>query len=226
MSEFLQNLRAKQNKRFDGNRRQYPNPQYQDRRNGKDNRKQQQAVATAVETLSATLVENLPIIKTILEGMSENQKMLAEAEYRRARAEEHKAALMENIFEYAKQWLCSNPDFSGIEAIKTKIEVPGDMNTPMEVENLGTESENFIAQPQELQENVDLQSQSHETPENIDSQTPSREEVLTKIYNLRDNGLTYDQIAKQLETEEIPTFSRKGRWRGQTVHRLYQKMTS
>ena len=95
MSEFLQNLRAKQNKRYDGNRRQYANPQYQDRRNGKDARKQQQAMAAAVETLSSSLSENLPVIKTILEGISANQQRMAQAEERRAHAEERKAEVLE-----------------------------------------------------------------------------------------------------------------------------------
>lgn len=205
MSEFLQNLRAKQNKRFDGNRRQYPNAQYQDRRNGKDNRKQQQAVATAVETLSGTLVENLPVIRTILEAIAENQKIMAEAEDRRARAEERKAEIMENIFDYAKQWIVGNLDLSGIEAIKVKTETAKDMDLPKK-------EELCVSPPVE--------------PETSDFESPSREEVLNKIYSLRENGLTYDQIAKQLETETIPTFSRKGKWRGQTVHRLYQKMTA
>lgn len=206
MSEFLQNLRAKQNKRFDGNRRQHPNPQYQDRRNGKDNRKQQQVVATAVETLSSTLTENLPVIKTILEGISENQKMLAQAEDRRARAEERKADILENIFEYAKQWLGGNPDLSGIEAIRINAR----------------NSKDLEISPKAADSKLEILA-GHQPPE---VQSPPREEVLAKIRNLRENGATYDQIAKQLETEAIPTFSRKGNWRGQTVHRLYQKMTA
>lgn len=205
MSEFLQNLRAKQNKRFDGNRRQYPNPQYQDRRNGKDNRKQQQVVATAVETLSTTLTENLPVIKTILEGISENQKMLAQAEDRRARAEERKADILENIFEYAKQWLGGKPDLSGLEAIRINAQESKDLDISPKTADSPESSE------------------GNQPP---DVQSPPREEVLAKIRNLRDNGSTYDQIAKQLEMEAIPTFSRKGNWRGQTVHRLYQKMTA
>jgi hypothetical protein len=207
MSEFLQNLRAKQNKRYDGNRRQYPNPQYQDRRNNeKDNRKQQQVVATAVETLSASLVETLPVIKTILEGISENQKKLAEAEDRRARAEERKAVVLESIFEYAKQYIGSGINFSGIDTTKIATEKPKDTDMF---------AKETVAEPEPAVE--------FETTE---PSAPGREEVLAMIGDMREKGSTYDQIAKHLETEEIPTFSRKGQWRGQTVHRLYQKMTS
>jgi hypothetical protein len=206
MSEFLQNLRAKQNKRYDGNRRQYPNPQYQDRRNEKDNRKQQQVVATAVETLAASLVENLPVIKTILEGISENQKKLAEAEDRRARAEERKAAVLESIFDYAKQYIGAGMSFSGIDPIKMATEKPNETDMF---------SKETVAEPEPTVEF-----------ETAQPSIPGREEVLAMIGDMRENGSTYDQIAKHLETEGIPTFSRKGQWRGQTVHRLYQKMTS
>jgi hypothetical protein len=206
MSEFLQNLRAKQNKRYDGNRRQYPNPQYQDRRNEKDNRKQQQVVASAVETLSASLAENLPMIKTILEGVFENQKKLAEAEDRRARAEERKAILMENIFEYAKQYFGGGLTLSGLEAMKIKTEAQGDLDIS---------SNEAVVEPD-----------SPIVTEYDEPSVPGREEVLAMIGDLREKGSTYDQIAKHLELEGIPTFSRKGQWRGQTVHRLYQKMTS
>ena len=93
MNDFLHNLRAKQNKqRYDGNRRNYPNQQYQDKRNGKDNRKQQFAMASAIETLSGTLTENLPVFKTILENIAANQEKLAQVQERRAKAEERKAA--------------------------------------------------------------------------------------------------------------------------------------
>ena len=206
MSEFLQNLRAKQqSKRYDGNRRQYPNPQYQDRRNEKDGRKNQ-VVATAVETLSAALVENLPLIKTIMEEISENRKKLADAQDRRARAEERKAAVLESIFDYAKQYIGAGKNISGINTIIAATENPKDMEMS---------SKETVVEPEPPAE--------FETSE---PSLPGREEVLAMIGDMREKGSTYDQIATHLEMEGIPTFSRKGQWRGQTVHRLYQKMTS
>jgi hypothetical protein len=207
MSEFLQNLRAKQqqNKRYDGNRRQYPNSQYQDRRNEKDGRKNQ-VVATAVETLSAALVENLPLIKTIMEEISENRKKLVDAQDRRARAEERKAAVLESIFDYAKQYIGAGMNVPVISTIIAATENPKDMEMS---------SKETVVEPEPPVE--------FETSE---PSLPGREEVLAMIGDMREKGSTYDQIATHLETEGIPTFSRKGQWRGQTVHRLYQKMTS
>lgn len=39
---------------------------------------------------------------------------------------------------------------------------------------------------------------------------------------MRDEGATYGQIADRLEGEEIPTFSGKGKWHAQTIHRICQ----
>jgi hypothetical protein len=205
MSEFLQNLRAKQNKRYDGNRRQYPNPQYQDRRNEKDNRKYQGGT-TAAETLSAAIVENFPVIKTILEGISENQKRLADAEDRRARAEERKATVLESILDYAKQYFGAGMNLSDINTITKTPEKPQEKDL--------------------ISKETIMESKPPAESESIDVLTPGREEVLAMIGDMREKGSTYDQIAKHLETSGIATFSRKGKWRGQTVHRLYQKMTS
>lgn len=220
MSEFLQNLRAKQNKRYDGNRRQYANPQYQDRRNGKDARKQQQAMAAAVETLSSSLSENLPVIKTILEGISANQQRMAQAEERRAHAEERKAEVLENLLEYAKQLIGSGMDFSALAAIKKNA--PADTVDISDDEQAAADLEAANIVTEEAAEvDGDYDDEYFD-----DADTITRDDILNMICGLREEGHTYDQIAKQLEDENIPTFSGKGKWRGQTIHRLYQKMNS
>lgn len=217
MNDFLHNLRTK-NKRFDGNRRQYPNSQYQDRRNGKDNRsKPNQAVNAALEQLSLTLTENLPLIKSLLEGISENQKSLAKAEERRAGAEERKAAVMETVVEIVKQWGDGNlnlPDlnkinFSEVSELETNTEKNDDD------EPLTTDDSTICSEPSE---EPTLAAELH-SPEEL-----SREQVLDIISKMRREGSTYELIARHLDSREIPTFSRKGKWRGQTIHRLYQKM--
>jgi hypothetical protein len=229
MNDFLHNLRTK-NKRYDGNRRQYPNPQYQDRRNGKDNRKPNQAVNAALEQLSLTISENLPLIKTLLEGISENQKCLAKAEERRAKAEERKAAVMETMIEIAKQWGDGNlnlPDmskmsFTEISESESEHETKEDDSEIL----TSTDSSTVIDCPA-----ADSEFSADSTPEPSDTtddtaipQELTREEVLDIIDKMRKEGSTYDFIAKHLDSQEIPTFSGKGKWRGQTVHRLYQKM--
>jgi hypothetical protein len=44
------------------------------------------------------------------------------------------------------------------------------------------------------------------------------------ICQLRSEGFSYAKIADILEAKGIPTVSGKGRWRGQSVQRLYLKV--
>jgi hypothetical protein len=113
---------------------------------------------------------------------------------------------LESIFDYAKQYISAGVNLSGINTTKVTTENPVD-------------KEMF------LKETV-VEPEPPVEFENTEASIPGREEVLAMISDMREKGSTYDQIAKHLETEKIPTFSRKGQWRGQTVHRLYQKMTS
>ena len=52
--------------------------------------------------------------------------------------------------------------------------------------------------------------------------TKERRRVLKTIMSMRRNGATYETIALHLDKEKIPTFSRRGKWHAQTVHRLLQ----
>lgn len=49
---------------------------------------------------------------------------------------------------------------------------------------------------------------------------PDRDSVLSIVFSMRDEGATYGQIAAHLDSLHIPTFSGKGRWHAQTVHRV------
>lgn len=44
--------------------------------------------------------------------------------------------------------------------------------------------------------------------------------VINSMKKMRKKGATYDEIAKFLNDNNTPTFSGKGRWYKQTVHRL------
>jgi hypothetical protein len=52
----------------------------------------------------------------------------------------------------------------------------------------------------------------------IDPET--RDVIMNIIRDMRNEGATYGQIARRLEAEQMPTFSGKGRWHAQTVHRI------
>jgi antitoxin component of RelBE/YafQ-DinJ toxin-antitoxin module len=50
----------------------------------------------------------------------------------------------------------------------------------------------------------------------------NRKKVMQIIAKLRGEGETFDNIALDLENEKLPTFSKRGQWHAQTIHRLYQ----
>jgi hypothetical protein len=47
-----------------------------------------------------------------------------------------------------------------------------------------------------------------------------RKNAMKIIAAQRKKGLSFEKIARYLENQKIPTFSGKGKWRGQTVHKL------
>ena len=48
----------------------------------------------------------------------------------------------------------------------------------------------------------------------------SREDIMDIINSMREQGATYDQVAKHLIDLGQPTFSGRGEWHAQTIHRL------
>jgi hypothetical protein len=56
-----------------------------------------------------------------------------------------------------------------------------------------------------------------------DSKLLSREAIMDIIYGMREKGATYDEVANQLISLGQPTFSGRGEWHAQTIHRLCTK---
>lgn len=51
----------------------------------------------------------------------------------------------------------------------------------------------------------------------------SRDDVMAKIYSMREKGETFEQVAQFFVEIGQPTFSGRGEWHAQTVHRLCSK---
>ena len=54
------------------------------------------------------------------------------------------------------------------------------------------------------------------------SKDSHHQKVRDIILKMRKRLKTYEEIAQFLEKENIPTFSKRGKWHAQTVHRLFQ----
>lgn len=50
-----------------------------------------------------------------------------------------------------------------------------------------------------------------------------RNQVMKLILDMRSDGASFEDIAQHLHSNGIPTFSGRGRWRKQTVHKLHQQ---
>ncbi|MBN1932049.1 MAG: recombinase family protein [Desulfobacterales bacterium] len=196
MNDFLHNLRSiKDKQRFDRNRRQYNNPQYigPDKRNGNDKRKGNPRKALVPENISELLIENLPVVKTFLETIAGHQQRLADAKESLVKAEERKTDALIKICEYLEKLIGSSVTLS--------------------------ESENTITPATASEQTPTLQK--NKTTFKITE--ADREETLQRIYEMRKNEMSYEKIAQQLDSMGITTFSGKGKWRGQTVHKLCQQ---
>ena len=54
----------------------------------------------------------------------------------------------------------------------------------------------------------------------LDNNLLGREAIMDIIYGMREKGATYDDVAQQLISLGQPTFSGRGEWHAQTIHRL------
>ncbi len=70
---------------------------------------------------------------------------------------------------------------------------------------------------------TDTQKTDNITENSSSAELLGRDEVLTIIKTMRKNKSTFDQVAKQLNDLKQPTFSGRGVWHAQTIHRICNK---
>ncbi|MBW2366774.1 MAG: recombinase family protein [Deltaproteobacteria bacterium] len=195
MDDFLYNLRRDTDKR---NRRHQGQGNYRgpDRRDGKDVRKggyhrRNEASDQLLEQIGGVL----PEIKTLLEGISENQKRLAAAE-------ERKADAFESIIEVTREFVKTRTVTES--SPKADVSRKSDTAAP-------------VASPQP----TPVPEAEPDAEKKDEAILVSDRGKITKVaLRLRKKGKTYKEIAQYLEAEKYPTFSGKGAWHAQTVHKL------
>lgn len=214
MNDFLHSLRGNKDKRFDRNRKSYDSPSYRsnDRMNNSDKRRkgpyrpQQNEQAQAY----AAINKLLPTIKTLLESLTEDRKKLIEAE-------ERKATAMEAIASFLKQLSGGATDaLPVLESIESFCENDA-------CEPVGEES-SLVPEDAEMQADEQGVDTEEEKPAAEAGQQTSmgRDELVPMIQALREQGFSYEKIARHFEENQIPTISGRGKWRGQAVSKLCQ----
>jgi hypothetical protein len=217
MDDFLHNLRSGKLKQPDrGNRgnRNYNDPQFKgtqrrviDRRNKRD-----------LESF-----ERLNAIKEVLESLSETQKRMAMAYEARTRAEERKAKAMEVLAKNLYKML--NPKADNADEL---FGFPDSSSLPSQTDTDTTRMEateaKLIAAPDE--EVRDENDYLDEPLGNIDSQKlcdQDRQKIVKITSKLRDEGHSWEKIARHVADQGFPTVSGKGTWRGAMVKTLFEK---
>ncbi len=139
-------------------------------------------------------VDHLSAIRRTLEAIAENQKQMMAAERQRRNIEERKSRALEDIVRLMDRQV--REDVTPAAADEDRREAPQPRESAAVKAN-ATGS----AKP----------SRAH------------RERILKIIHGLREKGQTYEGIARHLETQNIPTLSGRGKWRSQTIYRLYKE---
>jgi len=214
MNDFLHSLRTNKDKRYDKSRRNYDSPSYRqnDRMNNSERRRknayrpQQNEQAQAYSAINKLL----PTIKTLLESQNEDRKKLIVAEERKAVAMESIASLLKQLSGGAADAL---PVLESIESFceNDACEPVEDETTPV------PEDAGLKAVEQQLDAKAEKPAEEKAAPG-----AKQKQDLVPMIKSLREQGYSYEKIARHLEENNIPTVSGRGKWRGQAVSKLIQ----
>jgi DNA-binding transcriptional MerR regulator len=139
------------------------------------------------------MTEMVPEVKALLTRIEETQKKMTEMTERSAAAQERQADVLETIVTLLQRLMAETPD-----TVVTSVPVA-------------------VAPEAETVSDVNMEEKI------VSLAAVDRDEVIDLIIRLRDEGMTYKEIAQRLEDENIPTFSGKGAWHAQTVHKVCRK---
>jgi len=218
MDDFLHNLRSGKLK-SDRTNRQYGDQQFKggQRRNVNDRRKGHHDNKESTERLNA--------LKEVLESLAETQKKMAQAYEERTRAEERKAKALEVLATNVYRML--NPQAADADNLfaASSNSFPGDDATHGRAVAGKTKPEATNASS-DIMEADDSNSDEEEgaTPGNRLSEE-DRETLHPLIGKMRDEGSSWENIARHIASEGYPTISGKGNWRGVMVKNLFEKMS-
>ena len=199
---FLHNLRNQGNKRFDRNRNKPFDNQYRpnDRFAGRDRKGAPQRKTSDADQLQP--------IKRLLEGLLEQQRRLVEFGERSTKAAERQAEALESI---ARQF---NPTDAVVE------DTPQDVSAEA-AETAGTVEIETEPDEPDLEASNDSDAVA-DAPEKPNPRQTAGELIIAQ----RDQDQSFEQIAQYLNDQDIPTLSGKGRWRPQSVSRLYNSLVA
>ncbi|RLC31906.1 MAG: hypothetical protein DRH32_03570 [Deltaproteobacteria bacterium] len=203
--------------RYDRSNRQFEHPQYisHDRQNPNQRKKFTNRRNDPAELLNELFKKTGPELKSRLGEISASQKRLADAE-------ERKAAALEKIAAYFQGAAPADPPGAEPDSEPETAPVP-ELESGPEQKNGNLSGEQSSAPVQNIEKTVPAPDSTPDS-RTINKATDAQRAMALKIIKkMHKENATYNQIALRLEKENLPTFSGRGRWHAQTIHRLLKK---
>jgi hypothetical protein len=104
---------------------------------------------------------------------------------------------------------------------KTKKESPDTDNEP-EADDSDETISPAMPNDTKLQKSKTVTPETDTATDAEKSEGMNKDEVMELIQTMREEGSTYNEIAAHLAGLDLPTFSGRGKWHAQTIHRLCQ----
>lgn len=163
------------------------------------------------ENLPSLFQDAVEKITRHIEILANNQEYLINAQEKAADMMERQTIAMEKI---AKHLNIFPKQFASPETSENLYQTAGksDAIAADPVEDLTPDGSDIL----EIKKNIEP-----ETKGSI--RLLGRKEIMDMIYEMREKGDTFDQVAQRLIALGQPTFSGRGEWHAQTIHRLLNK---
>jgi hypothetical protein len=237
MDDFLHNLRSGKLKQPDRGGRSYNDSQYKgsQRRNPMDRRKRDFDSKESFERLNA--------IKEVLESLSETQKRMAKAYEARTHAEERKARAMEVLAKNLYRML--NPEAEDVDALfalpEPEVIAPDEPTQAIEAETEAFDedaasdtetTDEYLASDSKIGLDTNSEADADEEPDdNVGNLIEhkrltgaDRQAIYTLAEKMRQEGNSWENIARSVASKGYPTISGKGTWRGVMVKNIFEKL--
>jgi hypothetical protein len=193
MDDFLHNLRSGKLKHPDRGRRDYTDYKGPQRRVGNERRR--------TDYYAKVTTENFALIKETLDALADYQKRIADTMAARERTEARIADALETI--------AATMGNRRLEDGLSKARRKNHPETDEEITNRKTPTASAASQP------------IASTLRNKLS-TKDKPELLKLIAAMRNDGHSWEKIARDFDDRDIATVSGKGKWRGPAIKKFWE----
>lgn len=179
---------------------------------------------TSVTSMLAEAIENL---SGHIETLAKNQDYLINVQERTADMLERQAIAIERIVDHLNIASMPEPEESMEENEPVRVfehhYVTPQKSDPDPI--VTVEAPVAAAEPEKPAIRKRKKVVIEKTKETVSTETQllGRDAVMDIIYTMRSEGATFDQVAARLIELGQPTFSGRGEWHAQTIHRLCNK---